>query len=425
MQGGSKKSASDKTGKKGSLLACFALFASFASTSHFFERSSLSKCVSTSGQQPEWSAQSSGSLAKLSSVFFVDRDHGWVVGANGTLLATEDGGAKWRRQALPERQRSEALNDVWFFNPDRGLLLGEYGLFNRNSKVDRSERVFLLRSDNRGANWEPGALARLPVKQAGQSGQVGQAGQSGQPGQLERQASRKQNESSDMLKPTLRLSDPILLRMAFANDQVGWAVGESGMIQFTEDGGATWLMQEAPTRKLLYDVAAIDARHAWSVGAGGKLLRTVDGGKTWNEKSSEVAQTLRAVHFVDAKHGWAVGARGTIISTNNGGARWQQQTSGVELNLNDVFFISAKEGPGEGPSEGWIAGDRGLLLHTTDGGATWSSVELSTHANLSRLFFISPDYGWAVGTSGAIYKYGPTEGVQRISLARPQHRWGQ
>jgi photosystem II stability/assembly factor-like uncharacterized protein len=106
--------------------------------------------------------------------------------------------------------------------------------------------------------------------------------------------------------------------MAFANDQVGWAVGESGMIQYTEDGGATWLIQESPTRKLLYDVAAIDAKQAWAVGAGGKLLRTDDGGMTWNEKSSEVAETLRAVHFADAKHGWAVGARGTIISTNNG-----------------------------------------------------------------------------------------------------------
>jgi photosystem II stability/assembly factor-like uncharacterized protein len=392
-----------KRDKKGGLFVSFALFASFASASHFFESSSLCNWAPTSGQQPEWSAQSSGSLAKLSGVFFVDRDRGWSVGSNGTLLATEDGGGKWSRQTLPERQKNEALNDVWFFNPDRGLLLGEYGLFNRSNKVDRRERVFLLRSNNRGANWETGALALLSVQKAGQAGQ---SGQSGRPGQSERQASRNQNESSDMLKPTLRLSDPILLRMAFANDQVGWAVGESGMIQYTEDGGATWLIQESPTRKLLYDVAAIDAKQAWAVGAGGKLLRTVDGGKSWNEKSSEGAQTLRAVHFADANRGWAVGANGTIISTNNGGDRWRPQTSGVALNLNDVFFVNGKEGLGEGPREGWIAGDRGLLLHTTDGGATWESVELSTHANLARLFFIAPDCGWVVGTSGAVFKYG-------------------
>ena len=230
-----------------------------------------------------------------------------MVGSNGTLLATEDGGAKWRRQTLPERQRNEALNDLWFFNPDRGLLLGEYGLFNRKGDIDRSERVFLLMSKDRGVNWDTGKLQRPP--------------------------------------------DPILLRMSFANDQVGWAVGESGAIQRTIDGGATWTLQETPTRKLLYDVAAIDEARAWAVGAGGTILRTVDGGRNWDEQSSGVDQTLRAVHFVDSKRGWAVGAKGAILSTVNGGARWQRQYSGVELNLNDVVFLNRKESTGEPGSQ--------------------------------------------------------------------------
>src|SRR5215510_2411980 len=129
---------------------------------------SLSLRLPTSGQRPEWTAQSSGVLAKLSVVFFVDRDRGWVAGSNGTLLATEAGGAKWRRQPLPELQRSEALNDAWFFNPDRGLLLGEYGLFNRNGKIDWSEKDFLLMSNDRGASWEAGTLAHLPIRRPAQ-----------------------------------------------------------------------------------------------------------------------------------------------------------------------------------------------------------------------------------------------------------------
>ncbi|MGH9751772.1 MAG: WD40/YVTN/BNR-like repeat-containing protein, partial [Blastocatellia bacterium] len=334
---------------------------------------SLSLCLPASGQQPEWSAQSSGGLAKLSGVFFVDRDRGWVVGSNGTLLATEDGGTKWLRQTLPERQRPGALNDVWFFNPDSGLLLGEYGLFNRKGDIDRSEKVFLLMSKDRGANWESGKLRRPP--------------------------------------------DSILLRMSFANDQVGWAVGETGTIQRTIDGGRAWTLQETPTSKLLYDVAAIDADQALAVGAGGTILRTVDGGRNWEEQSSEGAQTLRAVHFVDSKRGWAVGAKGTILSTVNGGDRWQRQTSDVELNLNDVVFLNTKEaseeGSREGPREGWIAGDRGLLLHTTDGGATWGSVELGARANLLRLFFIAPDCGWVIGASGSIFKYGQISNQQK------------
>jgi photosystem II stability/assembly factor-like uncharacterized protein len=288
-----------------------------------------------------------------------------VVGSNGTLLATEDGGANWRRQTLPERQSNEALNDLWFFNPERGLLLGEYGLFNRKGDIDRSERVFLLVSKDSGVNWEAGKLQRPP--------------------------------------------DPILMRMSFANDQVGWAVGESGAIQRTIDGGATWTLQETPTLKLLYDVAAIDEARAWAVGAGGTILRTVDGGRSWDKQSSGVAQTLRAVHFVDSERGLAVGAKGAILSTVNGGARWQRQYSGVELNLNDVVFLNRKETTGEA----WIAGDRGLLLHTTDGGATWESVELGARANLSRLFFVAPDCGWVVGTSGAIFKYGQVRSPQK------------
>jgi len=290
------------------------------------------------------------------------------------------------------------LNDVWFFNPDRGLLLGEYGLFNRKGAIDWSEKAFLLMSKDRGANWEAGTLERMQVRQSGQP---------------ERPSSESAN--GDMLKTGRRSPDPILLRMSFASDQVGWAVGESGAIQRTIDGGATWTLQETPMRKLLYDVVAIDDGHAWAVGASGTILRTVDGGRNWDEQSSGVIQALRAVHFVDPQRGWAVGAKGVIISTTNGGARWQRLTSGSELNLNDVVFLNAKEVPGAGPikgpregREGWIAGDRGLLLHTTDGGATWENVELGARANLSRLFFIAPDCGWVVGTSGAIFKYGRT-----------------
>src|SRR5690242_2462388 len=39
--------------------------------------------------QPVWRLQSSGVLAKLNAVHFVDRRHGWAAGNNGTLLTTD------------------------------------------------------------------------------------------------------------------------------------------------------------------------------------------------------------------------------------------------------------------------------------------------------------------------------------------------
>ena len=44
----------------------------------------------------QWVAQNSGVLTRLLGVFFTDRKQGWVVGSNGLLLSTNDGGANWK-----------------------------------------------------------------------------------------------------------------------------------------------------------------------------------------------------------------------------------------------------------------------------------------------------------------------------------------
>ena len=346
-----------------------------------------------SDADPVWQARKSGVLARLSTVFFLDRNTGWAAGSNGTLLRTEDGGAQWKRASLPEQESKEPINDLWFFDAARGCLLGEYGRYNRRLGLDWTERIFVLNSRDGGANWALGQLSQQPV--------ITRAGLSGRSlsRQNEKQAEKSSEKASEKADETPRPPDPVLLRMAFANDRIGWACGEAGSIQFTRDGGATWQLQTAATRKLLYDLAAINERQAFIVGAGGTILATMDGGRSWSERSSGVAQALRAVHFLDAKVGWAAGSAGAILSTRNGGASWTSQASGVTQNLNDIFFVS--------PTEGWAAGDRGTLLHTADAGATWQLVELDTHASLSRLAFIAPDCGWVVGMSGAIFKFGP------------------
>lgn len=328
-------------------------------------------------------------LAKLSAVFFLDASRGWTAGSNGTLLTTDDGGGNWRRLPLPERESKEPINDLWFFNAVHGSVLGEYGPFNRlPNPSGLIERVFLMTSYDGGLNWRPNELsAPPPPVRSGLSGRA----TARPPAKTDARLEAKPDEPKAQ-------SDPVLLRMAFANQNIGWACGETGTIQATTNGGASWQLQPVMTKKLLYDVATIDEKNAIIVGAGGTVLRTMDGGRNWREISTGVTQVLRAVHFVDAKNGWAAGSGGVILTTTNGGATWSQQTSGTTQNLNDLQFVNVKEG--------WAAGDRGLLLHTTDGGATWETVELGTHANLTRLFFTAPDCGWVVGASGTIFKYG-------------------
>jgi photosystem II stability/assembly factor-like uncharacterized protein len=348
---------------------------------------------SQTGDAFTWKTQKSGVFARFSSVFFVDRQRGWIVGSNGTLLATEDGGQTWQKRVLPERQRREVLRDVWPIKNEGTtqhlFLLGEYGIVNSKGVYNITDRTFVLYSPDREESWKEAEMARQPYRRPDKA--LGRM-------KID-DAGKVQVKDPDDYQETLRTPEPILLRASFVNDRVGWACGESGAIQATGDGGISWRLQYPQIRKLLYDVSAIDEMEVWVVGAAGTILHTADGGQRWDQQKSGVSEALRAVHFVDSKIGWAVGANGKIVTTEDGGKLWRLQNSGSTKNLNDVFFVNAREG--------WAAGDTGTLLHTRNGGLTWEDDTQETHANFARLFFVAPDCGWVVGNNGVIFKYMP------------------
>ena len=75
-------------------------------------------------------------------------------------------------------------------------------------------------------------------------------------------------------------------------------------------------------------VTFTDATHGWAVGASGTILATTDGGATWRKQTSGTTANLSAVTFPDATHGWVVDDNGTILATTDGGAIWSVQRSG-------------------------------------------------------------------------------------------------
>ena len=52
--------------------------------------------ATTFAQTGTWAKQPAGTMAWLHGVFFLDPQHGWVVGSKGTLLQTIDGGNNWK-----------------------------------------------------------------------------------------------------------------------------------------------------------------------------------------------------------------------------------------------------------------------------------------------------------------------------------------
>src|SRR5665811_1658454 len=81
-------------------------------------------------------------------------------------------------------------------------------------------------------------------------------------------------------------------------------------------------------RDSLLAVSFTDASHGWAVGASGTILATTNGGSIWAAQTSGTTDALRAVTFTDAGHGWAVGDSGTILVASDG-RTWSARSSGT------------------------------------------------------------------------------------------------
>jgi photosystem II stability/assembly factor-like uncharacterized protein len=194
---------------------------------------------------------------------FADSFHGWIVGDDGRIVATSDGGRTWKPQTsgttLP-------LKDVTFVDETHGCAVGG------------ADKPVVLTTSDGGLHWTSRDTSAMT---------------SGRPFEA----------------------------VSFPDASHGWAVGDIG-IGATTDGGNTWKPQ-IPAGGFTNGLAISfpDARHGWIVGYGGTIVATSDGGDTWDRQdvSTGAAWHLRDVCFIDATRGWAVGDGGCIVATNTGG----------------------------------------------------------------------------------------------------------
>jgi len=138
-----------------------------------------------------------------------------------------------------------------------------------------------------------------------------------------------------------------LFGVFFTDVNTGTAVGDSGTILRTSNGGTNWTMQTSGTLNLLQSVCFTDASTGTVVGKNGTILRTTNGGVSWTAQTSPFGSTknLWQASFTDTNTGTGVGDDGIIIRTTNGGANWTSQTSGLTITVLDgVHFIDANNG---------------------------------------------------------------------------------
>jgi photosystem II stability/assembly factor-like uncharacterized protein len=132
------------------------------------------------------------------------------------------------------------------------------------------------------------------------------------------------------------------------------AVGTSGAIDVSGDGGATWSAQASGSTATLSAVACPGPTTCFVTGSATSgtalMLRTTDG-QTWSPQTIGGGQSLAALACLDTSNCFAAGAFGTVLTTTDSGATWTQQGNPLSgpvgaLNASNLAINGAACNPG-------------------------------------------------------------------------------
>ncbi|MFN0157020.1 MAG: WD40/YVTN/BNR-like repeat-containing protein [Bacteroidota bacterium] len=186
-----------------------------------------------------------------------------------------------------------------------------------------------------------------------------------------------------------------LYEVLLSTAQVGTAVGETGKILRTTNGGTLWFNQTSGTSTDLFGIDFYDTDSGIAVGNGGTMLRTTNGGTNWNTLPQVTTGNLRGISFSSTLVGTVVGLSGNVLRSTNAGASWID-LRGVSAQLFEVFFVSENIGT--------VVGSGGTILKTTNGGASWVAQSSGTVQSLLGVCFADVNTGIIVGSGGRILR---------------------
>lgn len=128
----------------------------------------------------------------------------------------------------------------------------------------------------------------------------------------------------------------------------------------------TWTPQVSGTSQWLNDITFTDLMHGCAVGTTGAIISTENGGESWITRTSGTTEELRSVFFLNQDTGWATGGTGqpVLLQTSDGGINWTPVDADLPgaLFLRDIEFTDALHGYA-------ISADQ--IYRTSNGGLTW------------------------------------------------------
>lgn len=229
----------------------------------------------------------------------------------------------------------------------------------------------------------------------------------------------------------VRAQHALQLSVARAGERLV-AVGVRGNVLLSDDQGRTWRQAAAvPVSVALTDVSFPTASKGWAVGHSGVILHSTDGGESWvrqldgiqaaqlalDEANARLAagdesaaravrdaermveegpdKPFLSVHFVDEQRGYVVGAYGLALITLDGGNSWQSIAGRIPNRRGNHLYQIQREG-----EEILIVGEQGVVFRSRDAGEQFTAIPTPYPGTYFGLVMIDADSLLAFGLRG-------------------------
>ncbi|HZW38292.1 MAG TPA: YCF48-related protein [Ignavibacteriaceae bacterium] len=314
-------------------------------------------------------------------VSFFNNNIGFAAGSKGRVAKTTDGGATW----TPSMNLGNTTQ-VWKVTCN-----------NNGVVIASADKGTVYRSTDWGSTWTttgsfPSTTITFYSVQFASENVVYLSGSSGY--------FYKSTDAGATWATMGRRTEALTSLKGFSmspDNVTGYAVGNTGKIFKTTDGGLSYFQQTSPFTATIYEVVTVDPQTVFASCQDGVVLRTTNGGATWD--SSIVAPNtidFVGLDFISPTVGYVAGTNGNVFSTKDGGISWTNVSiPGSTTLLWDVDFVDT--------TTGFICGTGGKVFCTKNGGETWTEQLSAGGLGMYGISFIDRMNGVVAGSSG----YGP------------------
>ena len=196
-----------------------------------------------------------------------------------------------------------------------------------------------------------------------------------------------------------KMSSKALINAMDRIDDRIYAVGEHGIILYSDDFGDSWTQSKSvPFTNTLTDITCVSKEKCWATGHDATILYTGNAGETWIKQYEDPGfdAPLLSIHMFDSGEGIALGAFALSLRTSDGGETWGYlfiDDDDFQPHLNHAYGdeqVWRKSAQDETYAVGelgkyYISDDKGLNWLTIDTGyegSYWSGVKVDEGQSL-------------------------------------------